>query len=387
MAVAEAFVTPDVLRWARQQAGYAIDEADRWFGGRRAKVEAWEHGDAHPTFAQLRTLAKRYDRPLADFFRDTPPSEPPLPADFRAAPHDDPRQMGLLRKAVRELQDLRDAAGELSAFGEEPPPRWRVDGNIDEPVGMVAARVRAALGVSPKEQAGWRDSDQAWAGWRRAVERTGALVFVLSGYAAETFGGIALPGKPYPVIGINGKDHTERKVFTLLHEVVHLALRQAAITDAADGAGDSADGAVEVFCNAVAAEVLMPVTAVRVHALVLQHQPRAPWLNDEIRALASDFRVSQQALYRRLVTMELASIEAYRRWVDARPQIHRGEGGGNFYNTFLHHTSDAYLHLVFNAYHTRKINLTNVCDLLGHGVVVVKQIERRFVERAQGGSL
>ncbi len=64
--------------------------------------------------------------------------------------------------------------------------------------------------------------------------------------------------EPYPVIGINGKDPTDRKVFTLLHEVVHLTLRQSAITDAADGAADDDHEVIEIFCNAVAAEVLMP---------------------------------------------------------------------------------------------------------------------------------
>ncbi len=81
----------------------------------------------------------------------------------------------------------------------------------------------------------------------------------------------------------------------------------------------------------------------------------------------------------------------YRLWVADQSQesvaAPGGEGGGNFYNTFLHHTSNAYLHLVFRAYHARKINITNVCDLLGHSVGVVKKIERRFIERELNGGL
>jgi len=390
MPAAEAYVTPTVVRWARLQAGYELADVARWFGGQRKKVEAWETGVTHPTFTQLRTLSKRFDRPLADFFRESPPRELPLPADFRAEQSSDPRQIAFLRRAVRNLEELQDAAAELASSGGEAATIWRLRVDRTEPIGEIANRIRADLMVSHDEQANWRDSAQAWSGWRQAVERAGALVFVLSGYDSNAFGGIAIPGEPYPVIGINGKDPTDRKVFTLLHEVVHLALRQSAITDAADGAADDDHDGIEVFCNAVAAEVLMPEVAVRAHAVVRLHPIGVSWSGVDLRELAVAFRVSQQALYRRLVTLGVAPMADYRRWVTDRPlrslSVPGGEGGGNFYNTFLHHTSNAYLHLVFRAYHARKINITNVCDLLGHGVVVVKKIERRFIEGELGGS-
>ena len=41
----KANINPDVLVWARQTAGYSIEEAARKIGTSSAILEAWESGD------------------------------------------------------------------------------------------------------------------------------------------------------------------------------------------------------------------------------------------------------------------------------------------------------------------------------------------------------
>ena len=50
----KANINPDVLVWARQTAGYSIEEAARKIGTSSAILEAWESGDKKPTLNQLR---------------------------------------------------------------------------------------------------------------------------------------------------------------------------------------------------------------------------------------------------------------------------------------------------------------------------------------------
>ena len=56
-----------------------------------------------------------------------------------------------------------------------------------------------------------------------------------------------------PVILINGKDRGNGRVFTLLHEFCHLALRQSGVSNMGGDRNDAPHPDVEKFCNAVAA--------------------------------------------------------------------------------------------------------------------------------------
>jgi Zn-dependent peptidase ImmA (M78 family) len=58
---------------------------------------------------------------------------------------------------------------------------------------------------------------------------------------------------------VNPKDVFAPRVFSLIHELVHLMLHQSGVSDLdIDAARQAQDEMVEVFCNAVAAAVLIP---------------------------------------------------------------------------------------------------------------------------------
>jgi Zn-dependent peptidase ImmA (M78 family) len=381
---AEAYVTPKMLAWAREQAGYSIADVAAWLKRPLGDLASWESGDAHPSLAQARKLADHYHRPFSDFYLDAVPREA-LPADFRR--HEtarNPRIEARLRREIHRLEAFHDAAVELSETTGKDITTFPVTATPRDLISDVAKHLRSALGITHEAQSSWRSSEEAWRSWSRAVEHLGTLIFVISHFEQNDFGGFVLNSDSMPVIGINSKDAPNRKIFTLMHEVVHLALRQAAITDAGDAVGEDSPE-VEVFCNAVAAEILMPTAAFlsNPHVSDLRSNRSSGIEDDVLSAIAGVFNVSRQAVYRRLVTLDKASLRTYREWVASQkkrtPSV-KG-GGGDFYNTYLHHTSGVYLELVFSAYHNRRINLTNVCDYLGTRVEVTQKIEREFVQR------
>jgi len=81
-----ANINAHVLVWARQTAGYVLEEAARKIGISPEKLQAWEAGEDKPTLRQLRIAANVYKRPTALFYCSTPPPEPPDIADFRVMP-------------------------------------------------------------------------------------------------------------------------------------------------------------------------------------------------------------------------------------------------------------------------------------------------------------
>src|SRR6266550_3091565 len=83
-------VKPKLLVWARESAGFTIDQAAKKVGVKPERLAAWEAGDLAPTAQQLRNAASVYKRPLGAFFMAAPPEEPVRPHDFRRLYGDEP---------------------------------------------------------------------------------------------------------------------------------------------------------------------------------------------------------------------------------------------------------------------------------------------------------
>ena len=100
--------------------------------------------------------------------------------------------------------------------------------------------------------------------WKQTVEEVGILVCQTSANThlsvdRETVRGFCIAQKPLPVIVINPKDNPYSRIFTIIHELVHVGLGESVIQNA-DSKEDLPAGLnrTEVFCNQVAGAVLVP---------------------------------------------------------------------------------------------------------------------------------
>lgn len=75
--------------------------------------------------------------------------------------------------------------------------------------------------------------------------------------AVSEFGGLSVSYSLTPAILVNPKDAISGRLFTMLHEVVHIALNQNGICSPQYDTEESGKE-IERFCNRVAAEVLIP---------------------------------------------------------------------------------------------------------------------------------
>ena len=57
-------ITPRVLRWARETAGFSLDDTAHRLGEQVQRVQAWEAGSEQPNVGSARALAALYGRPL-----------------------------------------------------------------------------------------------------------------------------------------------------------------------------------------------------------------------------------------------------------------------------------------------------------------------------------
>ncbi|MGK7889424.1 MAG: multiprotein-bridging factor 1 family protein [Leptolyngbyaceae cyanobacterium] len=74
MAEAVVGIQPKILVWARETAGYSLEEVAQKLKRDLADIADWETGKSAPTYAQLEKLAyELYKCPLAIFFFPEPP--------------------------------------------------------------------------------------------------------------------------------------------------------------------------------------------------------------------------------------------------------------------------------------------------------------------------
>jgi Zn-dependent peptidase ImmA (M78 family)/DNA-binding XRE family transcriptional regulator len=312
-----ASVTPAVLEWARKEAGLPAERAARRVGVSTDRLLAWEQGEAQPTVRQAQALAKLYHRALSVFFLPQPPSLPPLAAEYRRLPGVQPgAESPELRLAIRMMSYRREAAIGLSEELGYPIREFTLTAHLNEPRQIVGERLRAALGVTPEEQPGWRDEWQAWRRWREAVENLGVLVFQFPKVNLEQARGVTLPHFPLPVIGINSRETSAgARSFTLIHELVHLALAAGHEEDVAlhERRPDADWQRVERFAEEAASAALIPQETL---ADFLQRPGvrRDAWDVQSVQQLARRFRVTPLAMATRLRAAGAFSWDGYRRW-------------------------------------------------------------------------
>lgn len=316
----KALVTPALITWARETAGFSIAEAADKLGVDTEKLTAWEspNDEATPSIPQLRKLAALFKRPLAVFYLPEPPTRFQAMRDLRRLPGTGPRHFSpALQLEIRAATERRELALDLAADLDEELPQFTLQAAITEDPEVVGQRIRDALGVTDQLQEHWRDPDgrTGFNAWRSRIEQTGVFVFQTTALASEEASGFALFADVSPVISVNRKDALTRRTFSLLHEFAHLMIHVSGVSDLeTDANRPPEDQRIEVFCNHVAAAALVPKGSLLVQPGVREQGMRSEgWSDAQISELARRFNVSREAILRRLLTFDRTTNGFYTR--------------------------------------------------------------------------
>ena len=307
-----ALVDGALLRWARESARFDPESAAKKLGVPAQRLDAWERGDLRPTMNQLRKLANTYKRPIAVFYLPEPPTESQALRDFRVlSTSGRPDSVPELAYEIRKVQARRDLAAELYEASVGFVAEFPLVAEPDEEPEVVAARIREFLGVSVDAQVSWADGYPSLNAWRGVLEDAGILSFQFANVPLEVARGFSVYARTLPAVAANSKDAVHGRVFTLLHEIGHLALRQGGLCDLLEADSASSTGpAIEAFCNAVAGATLVPVADLMSHPDVRGHRG-AEWRDDEINPLARRYGVSREVVLRRLLSQGLTTAQHY----------------------------------------------------------------------------
>lgn len=354
-------VTPALVRWARERAGYSLDDASRFF----KKIAAWEGGMAAPSYAQLELMAERFKCPVAVFFFPKPPAASSVEQSFRTLTAADfeaiPRTVRLF---LRRGQAMQINLAELNE-GRNPAPRLAVRDLRLRPettLRDIATQVRTYLGVSIQEQANWKSSEEALEAWREVFAQVGIFVFK-DAFRADRYFGFCLYDDVFPIIYVNNSASKTRQIFTLFHELGHLLFHTSGIDVACDrplGVLAEPERSIETLCNGLAAHVLVPDE-------VLDSMLEAMKPSREAAAgLAGYFNVSREVIYRKFLDRGLIDAAEYataaRAW---EAQRKTGDAAsGNYYNSHHAYLGRRYVDLAFTRYYQRRFDEDRLAQYL-----------------------
>lgn len=295
MAV-EVTIKPEVLEWALERSELAENELEKKF----PKLKDWLSGSKKPTLAQAKEIAKVAHLPLGRLLLPVPTPEEFAIPDFRTVRNARIDAIGAdLREVIQTAeQRLGWYAEYASDIGMEPP---KILGIVPSsmPPEKAAEVVRELLGW---DSTGHPQGADKVVDLVNRMEEHGLLVMRNSIVGNSTrrrldvheFRGFTLREGPYALIFVNTADSKTAQLFSLAHELGHVA-------QAAPGlSGDQGkSNAVEQWCNKFAAALLIPGASVREMAFDSER------LLDQLAVAAPRFGVSKEALLWRLVELNL----------------------------------------------------------------------------------
>jgi len=261
-------VNPENLRWARETAGFTLEEATKKLGIKEAKgvsavnrLAALESGETEPTRPLLSKMAKKYRRPLLVFYLSNPPRKGDRGQDFRTLPEGYSEESSALVDAL--IRDVQARQGILRAALEDEEEDKPLDfvGSMQMSDGIlpVVNSIKSTIKFDLSEFHNQLSPTKAFKYLRSKVESVGVFVLLIgdlgswhTAFDLDVYRGFALSDDIAPFIIINNKDAKSAWSFTLVHELAHIWLGQTGIS------GSNSEKRIEQFCNQVASELLLP---------------------------------------------------------------------------------------------------------------------------------
>jgi Zn-dependent peptidase ImmA (M78 family)/transcriptional regulator with XRE-family HTH domain len=389
----KAYITPNVLVWARESARMPIEIAASKVNVSAARLKEWEEGSEQPTIKQAQTLAKAYKRPFALFFLPEIPKDFQPLQDFRSKNAKDLTTASIF--IIREIQSKQSWISEVySDNNEKPLPFVGRFSLKDDPV-IVANDILKELKIHPESY----NSDNPIKEWIDAAESKGIFIsrtsFIHSRLKLESdeLQGFAIADKFAPFIFINSDDWNAPQLFTLVHELAHIWIAETGISNEIEPAikNKSKFHPVELFCNEVAANALMPQSIVTAFNQNIFKDAK------EIFKVAKTLGVSSFAFLVRAFNLDLISQKVYftlrdEAQIEFEAYVKREEekkvkqkkkekpGGPNYFLLQLNRNSRLFTQTVLDAFRGGNIEPTTASNLLNVQVNKFQKLEAQIAK-------
>lgn len=257
-----ANITPKVLKWARETAKLSESDAAAKASVKEEKIKEWERGESKPTIRQAKILATAYQRSFAIFFL------PEIPNDFQ--PLQDFRKKGSQELStstlfiIREIQQKQSWISEENKENEIQELPFVGKFSLTDNPESIAQDILNTLDINPLNY----KNQEPIKHWIEKSEAKGIFIsrtsFIHSYLKIDKdeLQGFAIANSFAPFVFINSADWDAPQLFTLVHELAHIWIASSGISNhiAPNITERDKYHPVELFCNKITANALMPGT-------------------------------------------------------------------------------------------------------------------------------
>ena len=336
MASVQVNIRPEIIHWALRQT-----QKEKLGDKLMDNIAKWLNGTKTPTFRQIEDFSKKANIPLGYFFLQTPPVEQIDLLEFRtinSVQMTNPSRNFI--DTVHEMQTVQDwMISYRQDFGFEKLSVVGCMKNVQD-IDNIARRIRSDLNLSSTWSKQSSDSCVAFKHIRSQLELCGVVVMV-NGIVGQNshrslntdeFRAFAMVNQWAPLIFINAADSAGARLFSLLHETVHIWLGENDLFNdkkyRLSGVSDT-----EVLCNAVTAELLIPRNIFLENWAMSDDDPYT-----KIREIAKEFRCGEVVVARRAYDARKIEKNTYNQIVqnaieNYNEQKQQKSAGGNYYYT------------------------------------------------------
>ena len=256
----EVNVNANILTWAIARAGYELQT----FTDKFPKVQLWIEGKKKPTVKQLEEFSKKVHLPFGYLFLPEPPKEHlPIPF-FRSSSNQAEKVSINVYDTILLMQQRQDWLSyylkdnhfeQLSFVG-----KFRNITNVK----TIVADIRNTLNLPENWASQFRTWQEAQDHLVLHIEDKG-IITVFNGVVenngfrkipVDECRGFVLVNEMAPFMFINNADWKSAQIFTIVHELAHIWTGHSAGFDFRKL--QPADNPIEILCDKVAAEFLVP---------------------------------------------------------------------------------------------------------------------------------
>lgn len=383
-----AYITKSVLLWGRKSSKYSIEEVALKLKVEEDAIMKWEDesSEEFPTLKQLEKLSNIYRRHLAVFYLPEPPRDFETLRDFRKNQNTKEFSKGF-NFMLREIQDKQLWMREFLIDNKEPELDFIGRFGTNDNPKIIAENI-----IKETEIDIFVQTTNYLNYLIEKIEAKRIFVTISGNYHNRMlldpteFRGFAISDKLAPFIFINSADSKNAQIFTLIHELVHLWINSTGISDLNsiefnDNENQYKYDIIEVLCNRVTAEILMPEQFFR-----NEIEDKSVTIN-LIDQLAKTFNVSSSAINLRLLNLNIISKNKFsdfkkitdKRYEDYKNKnLHKAKskGGPDYYLMQTRRNSNSFTHLIVGNYRSDNIGLNEASNLLNIKVNNFPKLEK-----------
>lgn len=365
-----------VLNWAIESSGFSIEELAKKANISVTTLEAARQNKKKLTMNQLRRLRNKVKRPIAIFYLKKIPEAFHIP-DFRRSA-DEPWIPPSLRIIIRDFREKKENAVFLADLNGIKYDYSKLNNlALSENPTEAGHQIRELLDIDFNELKKLRDS-KVLNYWKSKIEALGIMIFQFKGINPSVTRGFSFSEQPLPLIAINQRDSYYARVFTMIHEFVHVLLGKEGLCDSELHFGEEHE--LETHCNEIASNTMVPLDLLQ--SEIINKQTDYKRTRTHIESLSNTYKASYSVILIQLSKLGKIESSIKTRIIKELKSSSKKptKGGMSFYTLFFSSNSKLYLTMVSSAFDRDLITLTNVATYLGTRYDTADRLLTKFME-------